>query len=112
MNKYQHPVTRAVMEMHQRISAHLRQNLEWKADVDKAKGERAFQTFFESPEECLGGTFRVQPLHESDIQAMYPDFLKTIQSLPPNSYAYVFNCNSAVFDPAPQALTALKIIKL
>jgi hypothetical protein len=89
------------MEMRERIFKYIKANLaSWEAGVTTP---RAIQTFFESPEECLSGKFAIQPLQESDLRAMYPNFAEQVLRLPPYAYAYFFACNNAVFSDGKPA---------
>lgn len=118
MNKYLNPVTEQVMNMHKTLINWFKAHPEnWKPEIDHYIGVcsngklRVFQTFFNSPAECLSGSFRPQVLEEKDMIAMYPQFLDSVQNLPPDTYCYLFTCNGAV-NNGTEALVAQSFIKL
>lgn len=97
--QYTDPLAQKVMSMHKILITWFKQNPnEWRPEVDEYSNGRlrVFQTFFETPQECLSGAFRTQVLQEKDLIAMYPQFIESVQNLPPNTYCYLFTCNGAL----------------
>ena len=101
MNEY--TITQRVMDINQKYLKWFKQNPnEWRKDVEKliieaSNGEiRAFQLFYNSPEEALSGSFQYQVLEKKDLSGMYPKFYSDVNKVGENSYMYIFCCNGAI----------------
>ena len=97
------PRTKQVMTMHETLfNWYNNYPSEWRPEIDAliqkcSGGEyRVFQTFFDSPEECLSGQFRTQVLSKDDITKMYPTLLESATKVPQNGYLYIFTCNGTL----------------
>jgi len=99
--QYMNPMTLKVMEQEKVYYNHLKSDNSWKkqveADIISQSGGkiRAFQLFFESPEECLSGKYRPQALTKQDVINMYPKFYESAVNVPAGKFLYIFNCNDA-----------------
>ena len=71
---------------------------------------RAFQLFFNSPQELASNLFKAVALEEKDVQQMYPNFYQQILSITDkNKYFYIFTCNG-VLDNGKTALISNTIL--
>ena len=103
MDQYLNPTTQQVMAVSDKYISRLQEHPEeWRDTVEgliqKISGGRirAFQTFFESPDEAYSGSCLFQALAELDLRAMYPRLLEIALSIKDNNYLYIFTCNNAV----------------
>jgi len=62
---------------------------------DMSQYVNAFQTFFNSVDE-LDGSYTIQPLRMSDMEAMYPSLIQLLPEKGSNQFLYIFTCNSAL----------------
>ncbi len=116
MDQYLNPTTQQVMAVSDKYISRLQEHPEeWRDMVEKliqkiSGGQiRAFQTFFESPEEAYSGSCCFQALAESDLRAMYPRLLDLALSIKDkNTYLYIFTCNNAL--PSSTSLIAHTIL--
>ena len=98
MDKYLNPTTQRIMAVSDKYIKYLQENpKEWRDMVEgliqKISGGRirAFQTFFDSPEEAYSGSCLFQALAESDLRAMYPKLVDSALSIKDkNEYFYIF----------------------
>ena len=94
-----------VSEYHQKIIEWYESNpKEWRPNLEKqlqksSNGKiRAFQNFYNSPQEVYQGWINTLGLREFDMTSMYPDLLEKSKSLNNNQYLYIFNCNDVTAD--------------
>lgn len=57
---------------------------------------RAFQTFFNSVDDCISPGFQQQSLRLSDIKQMYPRFLDQVLNTKSPNFVYFFTCCDAL----------------
>lgn len=99
METYIDPNVLKVMEMEKKYQDWFRTDQSWQEGMEKdiltaSDGKiRAFHIFFNSPSECLSGTFRAQALMEQDVINMYPKLYTTAQHVKKGQFLYIFHCN-------------------
>jgi hypothetical protein len=85
-----------VSSYHDNYVKYFKTDNSWKQEVEDDivinNKLRVIQTFFNSPEECKSGKFKIQVLKQTDIDQMYPHLKKQASNIPSGKFLYIFCC--------------------